>query len=159
VSRTSSYSYSTPQGGGGGTGFVDIQYTGMSSLAVNGSADCTGITVQSTDFTTPVNVVSGPSPAESVFVQSNESRVDIDTDGGRANVTLGLNGIMAGIRATVNVHDSAGTGSAALFLEDENDTAPRTVTVDDGSVTGFSDGTVQWTTAPNAPTDGGVQVL
>lgn len=142
-----------------------ITYTGLGSLALYAGSGSTNqsnvMTVQGTSAGTPVNLHAGTGYYSNVYVQANASPVDVDMNGGHGNVTLGRNGIMAGIQALVNVHDSKGTGdSITIFAEDGSDPTPRVVTVDDGTLTGLSAGPIQWTPAPNAPyEEGGVQEL
>lgn len=139
------------------SGSAPIAYGNVQSLFVNGGSGANTYTIQSTAPAASVYLRTGSGQNGVVNLQANSSPVDIDTTGGHYNVSLGFNGIMAGIQALVNVHDSAGTGSAFLNLEDGGDLTSRTVTVNDGSITGLSPGTIQWTTAPNASVLGGVQ--
>ena len=141
-----------------------ITYTGLGSLVLYagnvGTTQSNVMTVHGTAAGTPVNLHEGAGYYSNVYVQANSSPLDVDMNGGHGNVELGRNGIMAGIQALVNVHDSKGTGdSISIFAEDGSDPTPRVVTVDDGTLTGLSAGPIHWTTAPNGSYRGGVQVL
>ncbi len=116
------------------------------------------IDVESTAAGTPVNI-KGSTDSGEVDVRSNSSPVDIDINGGRDNVYVGSDGLVSGINALVNVHDSLATGSASLFVQDGSDPTPRVATVEDGSLAGLSPGLIRWTPAPNASVNGGVQEL
>jgi hypothetical protein len=90
-----------------------------------------------------------------VAVRSTPYGVNATINGGlnsNNNVTIGKNGSLAGIAGTVNVVN--GSGHTALVVDDSADTVGRTAKITNNSVTGLSDGDINYTAAQTATGNG-----
>jgi hypothetical protein len=123
VNRTAGYGYSTSNGGGGGTSFIDIVYQGIASLELKGSN--LGATYDIASTAVPTSVVS-----------NGASYVSI---GGAGRATQDIAG-------PVNVTNP--NGATILIVDDSYDTVGRAVTVSNGRVSGLSPADVTWTATP-----------
>jgi hypothetical protein len=132
---------------------------GVTSLFVQGSSAGSTYTVTNTSpFATPTILETGGG-SDTVYVLATTGALNVVNLGGPDATIVGSggatgNGTLAGILGAVNV---SGAGSTALYLGDAGDGTSRTVTLNDGSVTGLSPAALSWTTAPGAA--GGVTSL
>jgi hypothetical protein len=89
-----------------------------------------------------------------VNVYATQGSLDVYNPGGYSDVDVGM-GNMGSINGSVDVY---GPGDTQLVLDDSSDSTARTVTMNDGSVTGLGGGTgsIYWMPTSSANDTGGV---
>jgi hypothetical protein len=105
LNRTASYGYSTPDGGGGGTSYLDLLYTGIANVELDGSN--LGGTLSITGTSAPTLIKGGAGPT-SVFI------------GGAGNAQ--------GILGPLSIEDPAGV-RIPVAIDDSADAIVRTATL------------------------------
>jgi hypothetical protein len=99
-----------------------------------------------------------------VNVQATNGPLYLDGSSGGQIVTVGslapsFGGTLANINGDVVVYNSSSSGSSALYVDDSGDATGRTVSMNDGSITGMAPAGIYWTDASPSTTTGGVDFL
>jgi hypothetical protein len=126
---------------------------GVTFLAIEGSAGASTYNVQNTPnlhYNTDLTTGAGN---DVVNIAATTSPLDVYNNGGQDYVYVG-NGTLVGINGNVSV---SGAGSTYLYIEDGNDTASHTATLDQFGLSGLSKGGIFWSASPSST--GGVTFL
>jgi hypothetical protein len=99
-----------------------------------------------------------------VNVQATNGPLYLDGGSGGQIVTVGslapvFGGTLANINGAVVVYNSNSAGSSALYVDDSGDATGRTVSMNDGSITGMSPAGIYWADASPSTALGGVDFL
>jgi hypothetical protein len=123
---------------------------GVTSLTVRGGSGGNTFNINNTSIFYGDSFLSTGTGNDVVNIYATQGGLYDYNPGGQdsTNVGLGNTGNIAGFV------DAYGAGATSLDLNDENDTTVRTVTMNDGSVTGAGSGTISWT--PTSSPTGGV---
>ena len=133
----------------------------MTRLYDSGGSGSNIIDVDNTDSFYDASYIAAGAGDDQVNVRATTGTLYVDGGGGIDNVQIGstmplLGGSLAGIKGAVHVSDAA--GASYLYIDDGGDTAGRSATMNDGSLTWTSYAApIYWT--PTSTTTGGVYDL
>jgi hypothetical protein len=124
-----------------------------SNIAIDGGSDGDIFTITGGASFQTINLTDGAGN-DTFNVLATSAPLNIDGGGGQDQVNIG-NGTVSNINGPVTVSDTG--GSASLLVEDYADTIGRTVSMEDGSLSGLAPAPISWT--PTATGSGGVTSL
>ena len=158
-----------------GLGSMRIQgQSGTDSLNLNGAGETTNqsytfgaVIILPSFLTTGTSVVYGNdlenvrfnsgSGNDTIAVQNTTAGTTTLVDSGIGNdvIQVGKNGLLSGILGALHLRSGTTLSGTDLFLDDSNDSSPKTqVVLDDGFVTGLAPAKISWT--PSAAGAGGI---
>lgn len=116
-------------------GKTQVNYTGVSSVEVDGGHGGNTFNVYSTAGNTPLTLYTGRPSASAgvnyVYIKGSSGAVTVKS-GGNDSVIVGNNGSLSGIGGPVNVSNISGQDS--LEIDDSNDNSARTIDITNRSV-------------------------